>query len=281
LLAVALGLGSSLAWGLADFMGGLASRRLSVLWVLAVSQVVGLALLGAALLVHGEGPPAARYLLLGALSSLVGVGALAAFYRGLSVGAMAVVAPISSTAAVIPVVAGVVAGERPGVLQLGGIVLAVAGIVLASREPVAEHEAGARVARGAGLALLAALGFGFFFVLIDAASEGDVLWALLSNRLTGVATLVTLVLVLRPAAGFGERDWPMLAGIGLFDVGANAMFAAASTQGLVSVVGVCSSLYPVVTVLLARLVLGERVRSLQLVGVTLALSGVVAIGAGG
>lgn len=281
MLAVALGLGSSLAWGVADFLGGLASRRMAVLWVLAVSQVAGLALVAVAVLVHGEGPPAARYLVFGALSSVVGVGALGAFYRGLSVGAMAVVAPISSTAAVIPVVAGVAAGERPSSLQLGGIVAAVAGIVLASRERVVEHEAGgARVARGAGLALLAALGFGFFFVLIDAASEGDVFWALLSNRLMGVAMLVILVAALRPAAGLRERDWPTLAVIGLLDVGANAMFAAASTQGLVSIVGVCGSLYPVVTVLLARLVLGERVRALQLAGVALALSGVMAIAAG-
>ena len=279
-VAVALGLGSSLAWGIADFLGGLASRRLSVLTVLAVSQVVGLVLLLVVVALRGEGPPAAHHLLVAGASAFVGVGALAAFYRGLAVGTMAVVAPISATAAVVPVVAGIVEGERPSALQLAGIVLAVGGVVLASREE-AEEGAGAGLATGAGLALLAALGFGSFFVLIASASEGDVFWALLSNRVTGVAMLVGFALVLRPSLSVDRGDRRMLVSVGVFDVTANASFAVASTQGLVSVVGVCSSLYPLVTVLLARSFLGERVRALQLAGVALALTGVVAIGAGG
>ena len=280
MIAVALGLTSSLAWGVADFMGGLASRRMPVLTVLVVSQVVGLVLLAVVVGARGEGPPEAKHLGVAALSSLAGVGALAAFYRGLAVGTMAVVAPISATAAVVPVVAGIATGERPGGLQLAGIVLAVAGVVLASREQ-AEEGASAGVATGAGLALLAALGFGLFFVLIDSASEGDVFWALLANRITGVAALLSLAAVLRPAHGAVRTDARMLVGVGVFDVAANTSFAVASTEGLVSVVGVCSSLYPVVTVLLARFILTERVRSLQLAGVALAVAGVVAIGAGG
>lgn len=280
MIAVALGLGSSLAWGVADFLGGLASRRRSVLSVLVVSQMVGLALLLPVVAVRGDGPPAAHHLLVAGTSAFVGVGALAAFYRGLAIGTIAVVAPISATAAVVPVVAGLVGGERPGTLQIAGIVLAVGGVVLASRE---EPEEGARGswATGAGLALLSALGFGFFFVLIDSASEGDVFWALLSNRVVGVVMLVGLALALRPSLRLERTDARLVVGVGVFDVTANTSFALASTQGLVSVVGVCSSLYPVVTVLLARSVLGERVRAPQLAGVALALTGVVAIGAGG
>jgi len=279
-IAVALGLSSSLAWGIADFMGGLASRRMPVLTVLAVSQVVGLMLLVVVVAARAEGPPEAHHLLVASLSAFAGVGALAAFYRGLAVGTMAVVAPISATAAVVPVVAGVATGERPDALQAIGIVLAVTGVVLASREQ-AEDGAKRGVATGAGLALVAALGFGLFFVLIDSASEGDVFWALLVNRITGVTMLLTLAAVLRPSSGLRGSDARLLIGVGAFDVAANASFAVASTEGLVSVVGVCSSLYPVVTVLLARAVLSERVRSLQLAGVALALAGVVAIGAGG
>lgn len=281
MIAVALGLGSSLAWGIADFLGGLASRRLPVLSVLAVSQVVGLGLLAIVVALRGEGPPEAHHLVVAGASSFVGVGALAAFYRGLAVGAMAVVAPISATAAVVPVVAGVAGGERPSALQLGGIALAMAGVVLASRPDAAQEGPRPRFAAGAGLALIAALGFGSFFVLIDSASEGDVFWALLGNRVTGVTMLVGLALVLRPSVSFERGDARMLVGVGVFDVVANTSFAVASTQGLVSVVGVCSSLYPVVTVLLARAFLGERVRALQLAGVALALTGVVAIAAGG
>jgi drug/metabolite transporter (DMT)-like permease len=280
-IAVALGLTSSLAWGIADFMGGLASRRMPVLIVLAVSQVVGLLLLIAVVAAQAEGPPEARHLVVAALSAFAGVGALACFYRGLAVGTMAVVAPISATAAVVPVVVGVATGERPESVQVVGIALAVTGVVLASREEVEGSEGGG-LATGAGLALLAALGFGLFFVLIDSASEGDVWWALLVNRITGVTMLFTVAAVMRPAAGgLQPSDARLLIGVGLFDVAANASFAVASTEGLVSVVGVCSSLYPVVTVLLARFILEERVRSLQLAGVALALAGVVAIGAGG
>jgi drug/metabolite transporter (DMT)-like permease len=280
-IAVALGLTSSLAWGVADFMGGLASRRMPVLIVLAVSQVVGLVLLIVVVAAQAEGPPEAHHLVVASLSAFAGVGALACFYRGLAVGTMAVVAPISATAAVVPVVVGVATGERPGAVQLAGIVLAVVGVVLASREEVEGGEGGG-LATGAGLALLAALGFGLFFVLIDAASEGDVWWALLVNRITGVVTLLTVAAVVRPRPGdLRPSDARLLIGVGFFDVGANASFAVASTEGLVSVVGVCSSLYPVVTVLLARFILEERVRALQLAGVALALSGVVAIGAGG
>lgn len=280
MIAVALGLGSSLAWGVADFLGGLASRRLSVLSVLVVSQIVGLALLLAVVALRGEGPPATHHLLVGAASALAGVGALAAFYRGLVVGAMAVVAPISATAAVVPVVVGIVDGERPGALQLAGIVLALAGVVVASRGEAREGASGP-LAPGVGLALVSALGFGLFFVLVDSASEGDVFWALLANRMTGVAMLVGLALVLRPSLSLDPADSRLLVGVGACDVAANTSFALASTQGLVSVVGVCSSLYPVVTVLLARSILGERVRALQLGGVALALAGVVAIGTGG
>jgi len=280
MIAVVLGLGSSLCWGIADFMGGLASRRMPVLTVLVVSQVVGLALLLVVVGPRAEGPPEAHHLVVAALSSFAGVGALAAFYRGLAVGTMAVVAPISATAAVVPVVAGVATGERPTGLQLAGIVLAVGGVVLASRERVEEGASGG-VATGAGLALVAALGFGLFFVLMDSASEGDVFWALLVNRVTGVTMLVVLVAVMRPRVRMNRADARLVVGVGAFDVSANASFAVASTEGLVSVVGVCSSLYPVVTVLLARFILDERVRSLQLAGVALALVGVVAIGAGG
>ena len=281
MIAVALGLTSSLCWGIADFMGGVASRRMPVLIVLAVSQVVGLLLLVVVLTLHGEGPPEAHHLAVAALSAFAGVGALAAFYRGLAVGTMAVVAPISATAAVVPVVVGVATGERPEAVQLGGIVLAVLGVMLASREEV-EHGERRGLATGAGLALVAALGFGLFFVLIDSASEGDVWWALLVNRVTGVTMLLAVALVVRPSTEYLElSDGRILVGVGAFDVSANASFAVASTEGLVSVVGVCSSLYPVVTVLLARFILSERVRSLQLAGVALALMGVVAIGAGG
>ena len=279
MVAVALGLAAGISWGIADFIGGLKSRQLSVLAVLLVSQVAGAVLLALIVAARGEGPPATEYLVYGVLGGLSGLAGLAAFYRGMAVGAMAVVAPISATGAAIPVTVGLATGERPGALQLIGLVLALAGVVLAAREVTGES-ATRQVAAGTGLALLAACGFGFFFVGMDAASDGDVLWALLVSRVFDVLVLAGVALALAPGRGFTAPDVRDMVAVGVFDVTANALFAFASTRGLVSLVAVLASMYPVVTVVLARLVLKERVRRVQEVGVALALVGVAAIAAG-
>ena len=277
MVAVALGLAASVSWGVADFLGGLKSRQLHVVTVLVLSQVVGMLLVGLLVAARGDGPPDAHFLVYGALAGLSGLIGLAAFYRGMAVGAMAVVAPISATGAAIPVVVGVATGDRPSAIQGAGLLLALGGVVLASRE---RGTAGARLAAGTGLALAAAAGFGGFFVGMDAASDGGVLWALLAARAFDVAILVGVALVLRPGLSLSGRDTRDIAAVGLFDVAANALFALASTEGLVSLVAVLASLYPVVTIFLARAVLGERVRTSQGVGVALALVGVGAIAGG-
>jgi drug/metabolite transporter (DMT)-like permease len=278
-LAVALGLASSLSWGISDFLGGLKARKLQLLTVLLLSQAVGLTLIAVIVAVRSEPVPPGEHVLYACLSGLAGVAGLAAFYRGLAVGAMAVVAPISGTAAAIPVAVGVISGERPGGLQVAGIALALAGVALASRE-LPEEGGSARIAAGVGLAMLAAVGFGSFFVAMDAASEEDLFWAICFNRVTSVSALVILALVLRPRLAVGRGDAPALLAIGTLDIGANTLFAAASTEGLVSLVAVVASLYPVVTILLARAVLGERIRRPQQAGVVLALMGVALISAG-
>jgi len=278
-VAVALGLAAGISWGVADFLGGLKSRQLSVLVVLVVSQAVGAVLVGVIIVARGEGPPATEYLLIGALAGLSGLAGLAAFYRGMAVGAMSVVAPISATGAAIPVTVGIATGDRPRAVQVAGLVLALVGVVLASRE-AREGSAGTKVAAGTGLALVAAVGFGGFFVGLDLASEGDVLWALLAARSVDIVLLVAVGLALRPGHDLSARDLRDLAAVGVFDVAANALFAFASTQGLVSLVAVLASLYPVTTIFLARLVLKESVRTSQAVGVALALLGVAAIAAG-
>lgn len=280
MVAVALGLAASLSWGVADFVGGLKSRQKGVLVVLVLSQGVGALLLAVIVAARGEGPPGSEYLVYGALAGLSGLVGLAAFYRGMAVGAMAVVAPISATGAAIPVAVGVSAGERPGAIQAVGVAVALAGVVLAAREH-GHGGAGTRVAAGTGLALVAALGFGGFFVGLDAASDGDVLWALLAARTCDTLLLVGLALTMRAKPDLNGRDVRDLAAVGIFDVTANALFAVASTQGLVSLVAVLASLYPVVTIFLAALVLKERIRPSQAVGVALALAGVAAIASGG
>jgi drug/metabolite transporter (DMT)-like permease len=277
--ALLLAFASSVTWGAGDFLGGLQSRRLPVLNVLVASQAAGLLLICAYAAVRGEGPPGGDLLLWAPLSGLAGAAGLAAFYRGLAVGNMGVVAPISATAAVVPLVVGVAGGDRPGELQYAGIALALVGVVLASREEVGGR-IGGPVARGAGLALLSALGFGLFFVGMDRASDEDVAWAIVLNRATSVTVLLAAFALVRPPLAVRRADLPVLGLIGALDISANAMFAVASTEGLVSLVSVLGSLYPLTTVGLAAVVLGERPHRIAQAGVVLALAGVALIAAG-
>jgi drug/metabolite transporter (DMT)-like permease len=194
---------------------------------------------------------------------------------------MSIVAPISATGAAVPVVVGIAGGDRPAALQLAGIVAAVVGVVLASRELDEPHPEGHVPERTSiALALVAALGFGTFFVGMDAGADASVPWALVANRVASVTAVLLVVGAARvPLPGSPRRLAPLVL-VGLLDAGANGLYAWGSTEGLVSVVAVLGSLYPVATVLLARLVLGERVRRVQEVGIVAALAGVVLIAAG-
>jgi drug/metabolite transporter (DMT)-like permease len=278
-LAALLALGASLAWGVGDFLGGVKARVLPSLLVMAASQPFGLAALGIAVAVRGTGIPG-NEVAWSALSAVLGTVGLFAFYRGMAAGAISVVAPIAALAAGIPVIWGVaVSGDHVSGLQAIGFIAAVGGSVAASLELRPER---AQVAAGVGWALLAMLGFGGYFVSMHAASSEDWLWPAFLFRCTSVTIVISLALArrLRPTGLRGH--WPALIAIGFLDTGGNALYAAASSShGLLSVVSVLASLYPVVTVLLARLLLGERVQRTQDAGVLLVLAGVVLITAGG
>jgi drug/metabolite transporter (DMT)-like permease len=278
--AIALGLAAAVSWGVGDFLGGLQSRRLPVVAVVLGSQLAGLALVAVIVAIRGTGLPGGDFLLYAAASSLGGIVGLTAFYKALSIGAMGVVAPLSSTAAVIPVVVGLASGDTLSALQASGIALAVGGVVLASREASDEAKTSKTVSRGAGLALVSALGFGFFFVAIAKASDADVVWAVCVNRAVSAALLAAALLITRPGIGLRLVNMRVLAVVGVLDTGANFLFALASTKGLVSVVSVLASLYPIVTVVLARVVLRERLQAIQRVGAAAALAGVALISAG-
>jgi drug/metabolite transporter (DMT)-like permease len=279
-LGVALALGASISWGIGDFLGGLKSRELPLLVVLVASQLSGLVFITVAVALAGGDPPSSEQALYGVLSGMSGVVALACFYRAIAVGKMSVVVPISATAAAVPVAVGIASGDDPSGVQLAGIAVALAGAVMASREPDPEDAGGVRVASGVGLALAAALGFGLFFVAIDGASDGGAFWASFINRVTSVALLLGAVAVLRPAFGTARGHLPALALVGVLDVTANVLVAAANTYGLLSLVAVAASLYPVTTVILARYFLHERLHAVQRAGVVAALVGVAAIAGG-
>ena len=206
-------------------------------------------------------------------AGLVGLVGLGAAYRGMAIGVVSVVSTIAATGPVIPLVIGLILGERPTVLQFGGMAMALGGIGLLAfdRRPV---DGGRRLVPGVGLALLAALAFGLFLVAIRYASRPDALYGVLATRTGSVAALAVLGILFRSRIKVSSPDVPALFAVGLLDVGADVFFAFATTIGLLSIVSILSSLYPVATVLLARVVLQERMARLQQAGVVLALAGV-------
>ena len=278
MLAAVLALAASAAWGVADFLGGLKSRTVPLLVVLAVAQPVGLVAVALVVAARAEPPPGGA-MFLAAPAAVLGTVGIAAFYRGMAIGTISVVAPIAALGVVIPVGFGLARGEDPTAAQLAGFVIAILGVVLASRETSGELATG-RLAAGVPWAFLAAVGFGGYFVPMDAASEEDFLWAVLFFRICSTSLVFLAVAIARPPRRLTRADLPTLAAIGILDTAGNAFLAAATSVGLISVVSVLSSLYPVVTVALAWIYLREHVRAVQRVGVALALAGVVVISAG-
>jgi drug/metabolite transporter (DMT)-like permease len=273
--SIALALGASLTWGISDFFGPLKGRTLGALRVLVYVQLGGLIAIAVMVAIRGKGPadPAVLFAIPAAISGTLG---FYAYYRGMAVGAMSIVAPIAGISAAIPVVVGILSGDRPSLWQWLGIAAALGGVFLAAREP----GRGGRVAAGVGLALLAAIGFGGYFPPMHAAGNADFWWASLIFRMTSTSVILAAVAIRRPSLAVAPIQVALIALIGVGDMLGNFLFAAASTSGLVSITSVLASLYPIVTVLLARLVLKERVARSQEVGIVLTLAGVAFISAG-
>ncbi|MEU5391332.1 MULTISPECIES: DMT family transporter [Streptomyces] len=279
-------LATSLLWGLADFGGGLLTRRTPALTVVVVSQSIAVVVLGAVVVATGGWSEAGPQLWFAVAAGLVGPVAMLAFYKALALGPMGVVSPLGSIGVAVPVGVGLVLGERPGLLQLVGILVAVAGVCLAGGPQLR----GAPVQRQAiALTLLAAFGFGAVMALIAEASTTltGLFLALFVQRVTNVAAggLALHVSVRRgspalPADGFPWRSLPALAFVGLADVAANGTYSIAAQHGPVTVAAVLASLYPVVTAVAARGVLRERLRAVQAAGAGLALVGTVLLASG-
>ncbi|WP_432504097.1 EamA family transporter [Kineococcus arenarius] len=275
-MSVALALFASALWGTSDFLGGTVSRRLRAVQVLAVSQVLSCAVLLSVLgsgVGGGSAGPASAWLGWSLLAGLTWAGAMAALYTALARGTMGVVAPIAAGGTVLPVLLGLAAGERPAPLQLVGVAVAFAGVVLSAGPDLrgGSRRQGAAVA----LALLAAVLFGVEIWALARGSAASVPATLLGMRVTSAALVVVAALSRRGAERVGPRDLPPLLALGLLDLAATAAYAVASRGALVSVVAVLASLYPAVTVVLARQVHGERLRPVQATGVVAVLAGAV------
>jgi drug/metabolite transporter (DMT)-like permease len=270
-----LALASSVCWGAADFFAGLKSKSRPAAAVVAWSQGLGLLVVSVVVLLRWSELSFEGWPLWSVAAGASGTIGLVSFYSALSSGTMGVVAPVASLGVVVPVLLGLLGGEQPPAGTWFGMLLAVLGIALASGPELS----GDVSPRPVLLASVAALGFGLALYCLDRGARESLLHTLWGMRLTSVTVFVVAALALRTVGGMVARDVPGLFAIGVGDLAANGLFAFASSRGLVSVASVLGSLYPVVTVLLARFLLHERLLLIQSVGVGLSLLGVAVIAA--
>lgn len=270
-MPIVLALSSSLVWGIADFFGGFFARRAPLTAVTVVSQGAGLVGLLVWLAARGFHVTPGSFAF-GLLAGIGGAVGLSAFYKALAVGTMSVVSPVTACGAVVPFGLALVRGERPSAWAVGGAVVALAGAVLAS---AAEGRASGDRRLGAMLAVVAAVAIGLFVYFLGLGGKhGDPFSALLGARVASLSLLVAGALVSRSPVAPRRDLMPAVALVGLLDSAANALFVFASRSGYLSVVSVLGSLYPVVTLLAAHLLLSERITRVQRGGVALALAGV-------
>jgi drug/metabolite transporter (DMT)-like permease len=306
-VAALLALLSSVLWGSADFFGGLASRRLPAMLVVGWSQAAGLVAVGAVAVATGAWHDPAGWVGWSVFAGVCGTVGLVAFYTALAIGTMGVVSPIAALGVVVPVLAGLLGGDRPSRLQSAGMLLGLVGALAASgpelstqgllrargRSVRRELETGSRgrtllpspqqaaaPARSVWLAAAAGLAFGVALLGIQRGADHSPVMTLVGMRVASTTTFLLAALVLRRRVPVPARQLPMLIAVGVTDAAANLAFAYASTLGLASVVAVIGALYPVATVLLGRFVLAERLAPIQQFGVGLAMIGVVMLAAG-
>ena len=275
-MPVVLALLSSLVWGLADFLGGTLSKRRKALAVIGGSQSFGLFFSATLALALGYWTWSSTVWFNGAIAGAMGLLGLVGFYTALATGQMGIVAPISSLSAVVPVTIGLAQGERPASIQLVGIAVALVGVILASGP-----ELNGKVdPRPVFLALFAALTFGICVYFMAKGGQINPTMTIVSMRATQFIVVALIAIALRTLGGLVKQDLPILALIGITDAGANILFAFAASLGLLSVVAVLGSLYPIVTVLLAWWIHKERLIPVQYLGIVFTFSGVALISLG-
>jgi len=272
-MGAVLALLSSALWGTADFLGGFMSRRYHPVSVYGWAQVFGCAALVAYAIATGAWRDDLGYLPWAIATGVVGLLAMLAFYTALATGPMGIVSPLVSVSVVIPLGYALIRGESPAPLQVFGIVIAIVGILLASGPELND----AKSARPLLLAALSALGFGVFTVFLDLGSEVSPVMTVTGSRITVVVLMIIVAAIARSVGGIVGRDLGVIASLGILEAASNVMFALAIAMDMLSTTAVLGSLYPVTTAVLAAIVLRERLKPIQYVGVVAAMSGVVLI----
>ena len=274
-MAVLLATAAALSFGASDFAGGLAARRAPVVGVTVVSTAAGFLILLPALgMFPGTSSVAAWQA--GLVAGAAGITGLVLYLRGLAIGPMGVASPLAGvTGAALPVVVGLLAGERPTYAATAGIVLGLVAVVLATGRDLTR--AGAASVRGPLLALLGGVGFGIFFVGLDAAPADSGLWPLLAARIISLVLVVGLLAVRWRPLPADPGTWWLAVATGVLDMVANGLFLAATRAGLLSIAALLSSLYPVVVAALAAGLLRERLDPWQWSGVAAGVAAVALI----
>ncbi len=289
-MPILLALASSLLWGVADFYGGSAARRLPALQVVLISQAAGLLVAAAAVIASGSVGAPTGYLPWAVAAGLAGAGAVVLFYRALAIGTMGVVAPLAALGVIVPVLIGLFAGSVPSVVCLAGIVVAIGGVIVTAG-PSRSATAPSGHTRSVVMAIGAAAGFGFLQVAISGGSKYSTVMTMAVMRTVSVPVLgLITVLSIRASSRRGDPSdsrlpvsrplLALIAVVGVFDVSANLLFGIATVSGSLAIVAVLGSLYPAATVLLARIVDSERMSPTQNIGVLAAITGVAMIAVG-
>jgi drug/metabolite transporter (DMT)-like permease len=273
-------LAASFSWGFADFIGGVEARRLPVLWVLLISQPVGLSAAVIWALSAGDRPPPLIDLTVAAAAGIAGALALGALFAAMARGMFGLASPIAATGVIVPVIYGLAHGESPSMLALAGVGLAISGILLAVHQPRAAKPPIEADSLSLVFACCAALGFGAVFVGVAVAAKHDPAWAVCAVRTGACSVIVLGALIAHRSVTVARIDLPRLAAIGTLDVLGSSLYALATRIGRVSLIAVAASLYPAVTVLLAARVLHERLSLGQRIGTAVAIGGIAAIAAG-
>lgn len=267
LVTVSFGLAASLFWGSGDFFGGLASRRSNAVSVVTAVYTTGFLLLSLLALISGEHFPSVEDCLWGGLAGLSGAVGLVAFYQALAIERMGIIAPVSALlTAGLPVLFSAFTEGLPNLFQLAGFLLALVAIILISRPERARGGS-----KGIWLALIAGCGFGVFFIFISRIPRSETLWPLAVARLVSVLFLLLVARVRRQSAWPGKAVILLVMLAGGLDALGNVLFVLAAHSGRLDIASVLSSLYPAATVVLASIILRERVTRIQGLGIFLAL----------
>ena len=271
---ILLGLASAVSWGAGDFSGGLASKRTSAYSVVALSQFVSLVLLITIAFLLPEEEISSQDIILGALAGVCGAAGLVILYSGLARGPMGVVAPVTAVvAAIVPVVFSIFIEGLPLPRQIVGFGIALISVWLISRTDLNRRFHLSDLL----LPVFAGIGFGIFFILIDRVSESAIWWPLVSARTASICLVLGIAIIQRKLEVPVVNQLPIIALAGIFDTGGNAFFALATRLGRLDIAAILSSLYPAATVLLAWIILKERLTIYQWIGVVMVLLAVILI----